>query len=1209
MHKDGADIMKYKLLLPWIIFVLVSSAALAAPTTSGEGSSSTSSTSTTTTTTSTTTTTTPCDILTSEQRDFVLMSHGGQFYGCGLDVDQIACINHQAGDTLMDDMHNLGVCETPGVDSDFYCALGLERKFPSDSTEDNIHEDFLMFFEDGAIETPYRAQINPRSNSGILAIYINDPVTYDEAKYFRDWKIDELICDSTEEGCYWRRNNMWDGLETGGTGPDAENYKRYSNYSEDDGFMTHRNGAGDLVPADTPVTACCPEEWLWNGTVCTKAFDQSVPEVEPMDFIEYHFLNATNAWLPVIDGEELKWVLYYNKSMWRDGDQLGMGWLGEAGLCPYDDNCLFYTVSDDARCENNSFFKDGHVCGEYDTTEGTTSAWTSRSMATATILLKIAEAKTWTEYTLMCDEYVSMPLAYATKMNSTCVLRNGDFVVVGAHLREWQEYDAWGDDETPGDPHPEIQDRHNQILEQFFEGLVGSLGDLYDEIDFYVAGSENPNGFDPSILHYIDFFQQGTIDTNDHILKSGAWLNDSSIVLLSNKEAGTGADEVDYDVDVSDINNVNTFLTYFPHLRDYKKTAAGTMPANGYSAPTLDLDSLGSSYGYTKLEDMLADYDSNQYSIIFKHKSPTKNIEMVMEPQALYNPIGVKNHYLYAHFNGTDIVDMEATICDGLETNYTADYAPFPFGGSYALLKHCKEKVGAVAFFSIVDPGVQWRMHRDRNLVSFFDHLWEDVAAAERDFSKCVENKTWVNSEESYQYELSPLPVEYLNDVDIIKNQYIPFDNMKTHGCCLETDCWNGFSCTAENEVFEIDYAGVQKTYVCSDAGWSTGKNRTNWAATDSNWCSDGESCWLPQDMYVEECTQHCEGDCTTDCEAEFSDLQGTSLDGRDCTVAENFTFYRDHACFDEGNWTTRTGLIAAKFREYMDGLAIDYVLFCDNYTNALNFLAYTGEVPVLGTGTAVAAYISGKNLGDGIPREITKGNPTNNFCVLSYDNQVAFGTSLNKMIIIPYVLGSGWVEGVTTHPQVFMDTIFPLGSGISSNYNIPADKKNEFYNIDSQKVWLHDKLQLLIINPSGMALEPEPVTIWGYFIDPIQTVITWIQNIFEDPTIRGPERADIIYNAVSGYNTVDAFVDKREGSKSSALKYNNLITDMCDTLNRSIQSEDLECEGIAEQLITSTEFDDIYQQWIYMTSRLRVQYGTSTTTTTTTTTTTSLAS
>ena len=1320
----------------------------------------------------------------------ILMSYEGQLYGCDLTPEQINFVNSQSKSDIFPNggTNNLQACQSPGPGSNFYCAGAavLPKHYPSGTT--NYHPDFMMYFEEGVVMQG--------TNKRIIADLSESPEPYGDlirsedvaaAIAYKDGLLsagDKLICDSTNN-CNWRFNKFYPKeetysgkIETGDVEAGGDDHKRYSVYTGDDtGFD----------PEAATITACCPNKWLWNGTECVEADNLDDPDVKPQDFDDYYFSNEDTAWLPVYkekeDGslESLEWRQYYKKTMWQNDDQFAQqNVLGESGFCPSDSNCFYYTGT--ASCEEKGFFDGDHLCGKINP-----SVWTSRTMSIAQILLKIADEKVendgWDEYTLLCDDYVGLefpdhddyPLWEDRQFNSTCILRHGDFVVVGAHLREWEDVgvgedgDGW---DGVHDTTPKYQQRHNFILEEFFQNLIGLEGSVEYMppepappylIEYEVGGALDPLTFKPSIINRITIYQ-GSRAINNHVLKSAAWLNDSSIVLLSNK----GHSEVPYtDIDIGDLGDVSAFLKdYFPNLDKYKQSATALLLnpplpiINGYPVPNLDLGALGTSFGNTNLRDILADPNRNQYSVILKHVSPEKEIEMVLEPQFLYNPPGTQNHFMYAYFDGaTDFVN---SMCSDILAAYVADYTPYAFGVDYVtnyMLKACayKPDVNAIQFFALVDPPRQQIMHNDGILVSFFDHMWNDIAAAERDSYKCAVEKTWQSIDDSTQHELSSVPADYLTD-DVKKMQYLPFDNMKTHGCCLETACWNGFSCIANGETSEFDriYSDLdgdgiidekdddidgdgennwvdnndddddlcdtadsplnddtctgnddddgdgipdpedkdiaedfcydktatpvytkgtcednnniddgedfkdgdldndgkpnkydndmdgdslingdpdsdndgipdvydsdddndgipdtaedegiveKKTYVCDTGEWHRSSKKLDWEAKDSNWCAGENSCFFSNEVFIAECEKH--GD-STDCESEYGLLE--FLDSRSCTIPDKFRFYRDHMCY-EGQWTTRTGLIAAKLMDFVENKG-DYVLFCDDYGDALNFLGYTGEVAVAGNEQEgdVIKYMEGDELGDDPEtlKNITTGKPTNNFCVLSYikDNtkRVAFGTSLNKMLAVPDVSGSGW-DDETTHAQIFMETVFPADrkiTGLSSgDFDVSAENKNEFHDLQSKKVWLHDNLQILIIDPEGIELVPEEKDIWDYFVDPIQTVISWIQGIFDEPVeLRGPERADIIYKSIAGEKSVEAFADQREGSKSIGVIYKNIDADACELIKRAAQSdEDIKCEDIflprdtrIEQDISSTEFDDLYNQWIHMTARLRVQ-------------------
>ncbi len=146
---------------------------------------------------------------------------------------------------------------------------------------------------------------------------------------------------------------------------------------------------------------------------------------------------------------------------------------------------------------------------------------------------------------------------------------------------------------------------------------------------------------------------------------------------------------------------------------------------------------------------------------------------------------------------------------------------------------------------------------------------------------------------------------------------------------CIEGTTWDGNDCVPE----KVDWEGVR--------GVCTAESR----------------------CFCNKTTQGCE-------ETNFNDFISSEEKGRsDGLCVHSGEYFEDHYC-KSGNWTTRTGLLAAQFLNYIEELNVDdYVLYCDYYTETLY------EYP-----------------------DTLDDEDFNNFCVLRDNDykEIGFGTSLN---------------------------------------------------------------------------------------------------------------------------------------------------------------------------------------------------------------------
>jgi opacity protein-like surface antigen len=98
-----------------------------------------------------------------------------------------------------------------------------------------------------------------------------------------------------------------------------------------------------------------------------------------------------------------------------------------------------------------------------------------------------------------------------------------------------------------------------------------------------------------------------------------------------------------------------------------------------------------------------------------------------------------------------------------------------------------------------------------------------------------------------------------------------------------------------------------------------------------------------------------------------------------------------DYFC-EDGQWTTRTKLLGLSLLDFAQTKSNNYVLFCDDYKNALNQYQY-----IVGSGgnTKLVEDLF-KDYRCEQPNSTTRTTCTNHFCVLKYRGGTAVATSLN---------------------------------------------------------------------------------------------------------------------------------------------------------------------------------------------------------------------
>ena len=107
-----------------------------------------------------------------------------------------------------------------------------------------------------------------------------------------------------------------------------------------------------------------------------------------------------------------------------------------------------------------------------------------------------------------------------------------------------------------------------------------------------------------------------------------------------------------------------------------------------------------------------------------------------------------------------------------------------------------------------------------------------------------------------------------------------------------------------------------------------------------------------------------------------------------------NGQYILDYYC-ESGEWTTRTKLVGLTLLDFAQSKSNDYVLFCDNYKNALNQYEY-----IVGSGSDTKLVEDlFKDYRCEQVNSTTRTTCTNHFCVLKYRGGTAIGTSLNTEI------------------------------------------------------------------------------------------------------------------------------------------------------------------------------------------------------------------
>jgi len=250
-----------------------------------------------------------------------------------------------------------------------------------------------------------------------------------------------------------------------------------------------------------------------------------------------------------------------------------------------------------------------------------------------------------------------------------------------------------------------------------------------------------------------------------------------------------------------------------------------------------------------------------------------------------------------------------------------------------------------------------------------------------------------------------------------------------------------------------------------------------------------------------------------------------------------------DHYCQD-GNWTTRTRFIAEAMLNFAKNK--DYVLYCDSYDYALT---QQGKEKV----------------------ELLQPQETSNYCILRYDDKIAFGTALNDA-------GN------------FLDKILILSSDkcdISKEY---MDNENKFQECSSgNKVWYNPVNKLMIYDITGINLLPDSIPDYTiYYIKQIlSTLIDFLREKGESYEI--PTEFSKIYIEKKNSRTIYGVFNNNPSNMQMSVEYNNFQSDLCSSIPLNLRSS-VACYRESGKIRIITRDSDKFQYWQDFTSKLRTR-------------------
>ena len=335
---------------------------------------------------------------------------------------------------------------------------------------------------------------------------------------------------------------------------------------------------------------------------------------------------------------------------------------------------------------------------------------------------------------------------------------------------------------------------------------------------------------------------------------------------------------------------------------------------------------------------------------------------------------------------------------------------------------------------------------------------------------------------------------ELTNSVDRseLKNQ--PLGVTASTGCCAQSQCWNGNECVNEQSDPSILPINGYKCFVTNGVG--------EWSAAILKYSPDDST----------------SGYCTSNLECFTS--SGCVQDG----------YYDEDDYCENGDWSTRTKLLAVELLKIKDSAsADDYTLFCDNKENTANYLNY--YVP--NTGNILVVLNTNLN--------------ANNFCVLTYGNDVVVATSINNKI-------------TSTSSSVFSNIRNVFSAGSCSNSDI-LNSDGEFHDCNStqtNKLWINNRTRSIIYSKNKITVGTDPGSFaWvkdsiGWIIETIKRV--WSSELTPEKTgyLDKVNRFDRLYIAVKDLKSIKgSLYSKFSNTRTAAIEYSGFTaTNVCEIVN-----------------------------------------------------------
>lgn len=265
--------------------------------------------------------------------------------------------------------------------------------------------------------------------------------------------------------------------------------------------------------------------------------------------------------------------------------------------------------------------------------------------------------------------------------------------------------------------------------------------------------------------------------------------------------------------------------------------------------------------------------------------------------------------------------------------------------------------------------------------------------------------------------------------------------------------------------------------------------------------------------------------------------------------------FVEDHVCL-QGEWISRTGAIASQLLDLVSG-SESYSLFCSNYEQALNNYEF-----LVGNDFVDDKYIKNCKINN------IKIPCVNNFCVLSYDNKVVAGTSLN----------------LNLNEQNFLKALKYNGNC----NNALGTTDGQFNPCSTNKVWFNAQHNSIIFSDKAISLRP--TNFLDAFIEFLKNPIETLLEAFGLPAGAEPDITASNVYLLEADKGVEASVERvcNAGFDNVVVvSYSGVSTNMCAEVNKVFPETCFEEAG--KYYVLANDNQALFEYWNDLTAKLRM--------------------